>query len=104
MSQSQVVQIASTEFQPKNEFILVKPVKLEKGEKKTESGLIIAINQNKSALDRPTVGDVVAVGADIEDISEGDVVLWPKTDGLDIEFVDGEFLLLRYTSIIGMKK
>jgi co-chaperonin GroES (HSP10) len=101
---SQLVQILSTEFQPKNEYILVKPQELDKGEKKTESGLIIAIQQNTSALDRPTSGVVVSVGSDIEDIKEGDFILWPDTDGLDLEFIDGPFMLLRYKSVIGSKK
>ncbi len=101
---AQQVNLESTEFQPKNEYLLVRPQELEKGEKKTESGLIIAIAQNTSSLIRPTSGYVVAVGKDIEDITEGDFVLWPGTDGLDIEFTDGVFVLLRYKSVIGSKK
>jgi co-chaperonin GroES (HSP10) len=101
---AQEVNILSTEFQPKNEYILVKPEELPKGEKKTESGLIIAIQQNTSALDRPTSGTVVSVGSDIEDIAEGDFILWPGTDGLDMQFNDGEFMLLRYKSVIGKRK
>jgi len=104
MSNAQQVSIESTEFQPKNEYVLVKPEELETGEKKTESGLIIAIHQNQSALDRPTSGTVVSVGKDIDDIVEGDFILWPGTDGLELEFTDGEFMLLRYKSIIGSKK
>lgn len=101
---AQAVNLESTEFQPKNEYILVKPQELDKGEKKTESGLIIAIAQNQSALDRPTSGTVVSVGKDIEDIKEGDFILWPNTDGLDLEFNDGKFMLLRYKSVIGSRK
>ena len=104
MSKAQRVEIESTEFHPKNEYVLVKPAELEKGEKKTESGLIIAIRQNESALDRPTSGKVISVGSDIDDITEGDFVLWPNTDGLDLEFNDGIFMLIRYKSIIGSKK
>lgn len=100
--QKQEVNILSSEFQPKNEYVLVKPVKLE-SEKKTESGLIIALKPS-SSLERPTSGTVVAVGKDIEDITEGMFILWPGTDGLDIIFTDGEFVLLRYKSIIGSKK
>ena len=50
------------------------------------------------------MGTVVAVGDDVQDISVGDVVFWPITDGLDFEFNDGIFILLRYESIIGSKK
>lgn len=98
---SQKVDILSTSFQPKNEYILVKPVELPT-EEKTESGLIISLKN--SVLDRPTSGTVIAVGSDIDDISSGDFILWPSTDGLDIDFTDGAFMLLRYKSVIGTKK
>jgi len=98
---AQVVNIRSDEFQPKNEYLLIKPEK--DSEKTTESGIIIPIG-NKGATDRDTSGTVIAVGSDIEDIVEGDFVLWPNTDGLDIEFTDGTYMLMRYKSIIGSKK
>jgi co-chaperonin GroES (HSP10) len=101
---AQKVNLESTEFKPKNEFILVKPVALETGEKTTASGLVISLKQNTSCLDRPTYGEVIELGDDIDDISIGDYCLWPGTDGLDFEFLDGHFMLLRYTSIIGTRK
>ena len=104
MSKAQKVEILSSEFQPKNEYILVKPAEMAKGEQTTESGIVIAIRQNTSALDRPTSGTVLAVGSDITDINAGDFILWPNTDGLDLEFTDGVFVLIRYKSVIGSKK
>ncbi len=105
MSQlAQQVNLLSSEFQPKNEYILVKPEEIKAQEKTTESGLILAIQPKPSSLSRPTSGPVVAVGKDIEDIKEGDFILWPGTDGLDLEFIDGVFTLLRYKSVIGSKK
>jgi co-chaperonin GroES (HSP10) len=101
MSTKQIVHLFSNEFQPKNNFILVKPAEHKK-EAVTQTGIIIPINQ--SSLDRPTSGTVVSVGSDIKDISENTFVLWPNTDGLDIEFIDGIFILLQYKSIIGFKK
>jgi co-chaperonin GroES (HSP10) len=98
----QQVNILSTDFQPKNEYLLVKPEAMV-SERTTESGLVIPIKQT-SILDRPTSGKVVSLGSDIADIKEGMLVLWPGTDGLDIEFIDGDFILLRYKSIIGSKK
>jgi co-chaperonin GroES (HSP10) len=97
----QEVPIKSTEFMPKQEYLLVKPMTVET-EKKTDSGLVISLN--KSSLERPSMGEVLEVGSDIEDIKSGDTVLWPATDGLDFEFTDGDFVLLRYASVIGMKK
>ena len=105
MSQTaQQVSLLSTEFQPKNEYILVKPEALKSQEKVTDSGIVLAIQPKVSSLTRPTSGPVVAIGKDIEDIKEGDFILWPGTDGLDIEFIDGIFTLLRYKSVIGSKK
>jgi len=105
MSQTaQQVSLLSSEFQPKNEYILVKPEELKAQEKITDSGIVLAIQPKVSSLTRPTSGPVVAIGKDIEDIKEGDFILWPGTDGLDIEFIDGVFTLLRYKSVIGSKK
>lgn len=96
----QEINLKSTEFQPKNEFILVKPVEIQ--ERVTESGLVIAIKP--SVLDVSTSGTVVNVGKDIEDISEGDFIIWPASDGIELRFTDGLFRLLRYKSVIGSKK
>ena len=102
---AQQVNLLSNEFQPKNEYILVKPEELKKPtEKITDSGIVLAIQPKVSSLTRPTSGPVIAVGKDISDIKEGDFILWPGTDGLDIEFIDGVFTLLRYKSVIGSKK
>jgi len=98
----QSVNINSTEFQPKNEYILVKP-EIEPAEKKSEGGIIM-MNTKTSVLERPSSGVVVAHGESVEDLSVGDFLLWPMTDGIDIEFADGDFMLLRYESIIGSKK
>lgn len=98
---TQVISIKSTEFQPKSEYILVKPEDLQK-EKKTESGIVLSIEN--APTDRPTYGEVQAVGSDIEDVVPGQMVIWPNTDGIDLEFTDGIRILLRYKSILGMKK
>lgn len=106
MSQpAQQVNLLSSEFQPKNEYILVKPEEFKQQTEKTlASGLILAIQPKSTLLTRPTSGPVVAVGSDIADIKEGDFILWPGTDGLDLEFIDGIFTLLRYKSVIGSRK
>lgn len=101
MAKTQRIYFKSTEFTPRNDLILVEPIELKK-EEVTDSGIII---QNElSSTDRPTSGKVVAVGAEVAEVSSikpGDTVLWPNTDGLDIEFDDGVRMLLRYETIIG---
>ena len=99
---TQRVELLSTNFKPKNEYILVRPAQ-RATESQTDSGIFIALRPQTS-VDRPTSGVVLAVGDEITDIKENDFVLWPNTDGLDIEFIDGVFILLRYKSIIGSSK
>lgn len=99
----QRVQFKSTEFQPKNEYVLVKPQELQK-EELSDSGFVLSINKNQSSLIRPSTGRVISVGADIDDISPEMLIIWPETDGLDLAFDDGDYMLIRYRSVIGMKK
>lgn len=99
---AQRIKMNSSEFQPKNEYLLVKPEDLEK-EEKSSSGIVLSTGP-KSSLIRPTLGTVISVGSDIEDIKEQATVVWPETDGLDLEFNDGNYILIRYRSIVGSKK
>lgn len=94
-------ELKSSEFIPLNEFLLVKPKEMDT-EEKSDFGIVLG--QNKSITNRAGSGHVISVGRDIKDITSADYVLFPNTQGIDIEFSDGKFLLLRYTDIIGMKK
>lgn len=95
-AKTQLVFHPSSKFTPEEEYILVKPDEL-KTEKQTESGIVYNVNQ--SVVDRPTVGTVIQEGN--SSYSKGDTVLWPNTDGIDLEFEDGTFTLLRKKSILG---
>lgn len=97
----QRIKFKSTEFQPKNEYLLIKPNKLDK-EERSDSGIVIALE--RSSLERPSFGEVIAVGSDIEDIKPNMFVVWPDTDGIDLEFDDGDFMILRYRSVIGIQQ
>jgi len=100
---AQQVNLESNEFQPKNEYLLIKPAE-SMSEKTTDAGIIIPLMDKSAVTSRPTSGTVVAAGTDIVDIEIGDFVMWPSTDGLDLSFNDGEYILMRYKSIIGLKK
>jgi len=100
---AQRIKILSTEFQPKNEYVLVKPEELKTEETILPSG-IIKLGEELKSTDRPTSGVVVDAGCECEDITQGDFIIWPNTDGLDLTFNDGEFMLLRFASVIGSKK
>ena len=104
----QVVPIKSTEFVPMNEFVLVKPSAEDKSEKVTAGGIIIPLDHGpKSAMQRETSGNIIAIGSEVVEagiLSVDDFIMWPMTDGIEFEFTDGDFLLLRSESIIGFKK
>lgn len=104
MAATQRIYMESTEFKPKDEYVLVNPIELDKGEQVTESGIIMAFKQNDSALDRPASGEVIEIGDAVDNTKVGEIIIWPDTDGIDLEFNDGVFLLLRMKSIIGSKK
>ena len=59
------------EFQPMQNFIIVAPKELDRGEVQTESGLVLATSQNQSVVDKSTSGIVLAVGPKVEDILPG---------------------------------
>ena len=107
----QEIKLNSTEFQPRSEYILVKP-ELPDSEVKTQSGIIIgASKKSPSPTNRPMSGTVIAVGCAIQDIKEGDYVIYPNTDGLDLKFLDSDpaieeaqFVLLRDKSVLGKRK
>lgn len=100
--EKQQVNMRSSEFIPNKEYILVKPE--SQIEKTTDGGIIIPLTKKQNTFNRPTAGQVIAIGVDVDNINDGDFVIWPTTDGLDLEFDDGEFILVRQKSVIGFKK
>lgn len=101
----QQIKMKSTEFQPLADYILIKPDKIETDE---VSSLGIIIQHKPSVTNRPCSGTVLASGVDCKDVSAGDYVVFPDTDGIDVKFIDSdpnseqaEFMLLRYKSVIG---
>ena len=94
----QTISIKSTEFQPLSEYLLVEPETLEK-EEKTQSGIVIGIQ--RSVVDRPSCGKIIKAGTNDLGLEENDYIVWPSTDGIDAEFTDGKFLLLKVKSVIG---
>lgn len=101
MKTEQVVPLKSTEFTPRKDSILVKYDKPEQ-EVKTESGIVVQMH--RSSLERQSSGVVIGVGSEVSWISDGDFVVWAMTDGINLELEDGEFLVLRETSILGKRK
>lgn len=97
----QRINVESKEFAAQDEYVLVKPFVTLK-EETTASGIVLQVEE--TALSRPTHGKVIDVGAGVTGITSTDEVFWPETDGLDLKLNDGEFVLLRQKSIVGVRR
>jgi len=77
--------------------ILVKP---QEAEEKTQSGIIIP----DSAKEKPQQGTVVLVGADKKDepmeIKVGDVVVYGKYSGTELNIDDDDYLLMSQSDVL----
>ncbi len=68
----------------------------------TASGIIIP----DSAKEKPLQGKVIAVGPDAEDegINEGDIAVFAKYSGTEINLDGKEYLILESNEILGLLK
>jgi chaperonin GroES len=89
----------SVNVTPLHDRVIVKPV--EKAEK-TAGGIIIP----DTAQDKPQQGEVVAVGNGRKDepmtVKVGDIVLFGKYGGTEIELDGDKFLLLKESDIFAI--
>lgn len=92
------------EFNVLQDFVIVAPVALDTGEVTSNTGVILDIEQNNSIIHRPTTGVVITIGPDTKTVAIGDTLIWVEQDGMEMEFKDGVFLILRENSILGYKK
>lgn len=99
---TQRLYINSEDFAPTKGLALIKAIQLKKEETST-SGIILSIRK-ESVVERPTAGEVISIGAECKNAEIGKIVFWDMISGLDIEFDDGEFILIRDETIVGTKK
>ncbi len=80
--------------------VLVKP---QAAETKTASGIIIP----DSAKEKPLLGEVILVGAEKKDekmeVSVGDVVLYGKYAGTELNIEGTDYLLISQTDVLFIK-
>lgn len=69
---------------------------LEKEEKTTASGIILT----SEAKDKQAVGKVAAVGPKVEDLKEGDKVIYQTYSGTKVELEQQEYLLIQVKNIL----
>ena len=97
----QRINIESAEFIAQDDYVLVKPFDTQK-EETTAGGIVL--QTEITALSRPTHGKVISIGPNVTSRDLLYEVFWPETDGLDLKFNDGEFVLLRQKSIVGVRR
>ena len=66
-------------------------VEIEQAAEQTTSGLLLP----EEAREKMTVGTVGAVGPDVENVAEGDRVIYRKFGGMELEWMGVEFLLIK---------
>ncbi len=82
-------------FRPLGDRLLVERVEEENT---TASGIIIPDN----AKEKPSRGKVLAVGNDVEEIKEGDTVVFGKYAGNELVLDDKEYLVLEASDVLGI--
>jgi len=84
------------ELQPLNENVLL-DLNEDKSEQKTASGIIIP----DSAKEKPQYAKVLAIG-NIENpgISVGDMVVYKKFSGTELEFEGNKYLMILYADLL----
>ena len=87
--------------QPLADRVLVKPMAAEE---KTFGGIIIS----DSAKEKPLRGEVIATGEGTKDeemlLSEGDVVLYGKYAGTELEYDGEKYLIMRQSDVLAILK
>ncbi len=82
-------------FKPLGERVLVERVEETNT---TSTGIIIPDN----AKEKPSQGKVLAIGKDVEDVKEGDTVVFGKYSGNELTLDGKEYLVLEVSDILGI--
>ncbi|MDR3095145.1 MAG: co-chaperone GroES [Bacteroidales bacterium] len=91
--------MANVKIKPLSDRVLVQP---QEAESKTASGLIIP----DTAKEKPQKGTVVAVGPGTKDetiqVNVGDVVLYGKYSGTELNVDGTDYLIMRQSDILAV--
>lgn len=85
-------------FQPLGKRVLVER---EEETKTTASGIIIPDNASK---EKPSSGKVIAVGKEVEDVKNGDTIVFAKYSGSEVSLDDKKYLVLNVEDVLGVIK
>lgn len=84
-----------------NKVIVRKTKEEEKGEEKTESGIIIPQTQGQQQK-MHEIGEVVQVGPECEVVSVGDNIMYDRMAIRPLDFGGEELVLLNEESVVGV--
>ena len=91
--------MAKLNIKPLADRVIIEPAAAEE---KTAGGIIIP----DTAKEKPSKGTVVAVGPGTKDnpvtVKAGDVVLYGKYAGTEINFEDKDFMIMRESDIVAI--
>ena len=91
--------MANVKIKPLADRVLIQPMEAEE---KTSSGIIIP----DTAKEKPQKGTVVAVGPGTKDekmdLKAGDMVLYGKYSGTEIEIDNNDYLIMRQSDILAI--
>lgn len=82
---------------PLADRVVLKPVAAEE---KTASGIILP----ESAKEKPEQGKVVAVGKEVKEIKEGDIVLYSKYGPTEVKVLGEELLIVKEEDVLAIVK
>lgn len=83
-----------------NRLIIEKKEEEDKGEEKTESGIILPQTQRQGKMHDE--GTVLKTGPDCEVVSEGDYVMYDNMAVRPVELDGREFYILNEESVVGI--
>lgn len=91
--------MATINIKPLGDRVVVEP---QEAEVKTSGGIFIP----DSAQEKPQRGKVIAVGSGTKDVEmevkEGDVVLYGKYSGNELQFEGKDYLIMRQSDILAV--
>ena len=75
-------------------------LKQQEAEEKTKSGIILP----DSAKEKPQAAVVVSVGPDVDQVKEGDKVLYTEYAGTEVKYQEEEYTIVDQKDIIAIVK
>lgn len=82
-------------FKPLGKRVLLQRTEVEE---KTASGIILV----DSAKEKPNTAKVIAVGAEVSELKEGDTVVFDQFRGTELSLEGEDYLVLDIENIIGV--